>query len=162
MTDDQAEAILEEWDDCVDLPALRPRGERPILLDEDGVACFEDELREAGPRRLPPRSFTSDDADAGRAMLNQIVGLCSRAGPGGTGGVLVDAIAESFADHGTLDLGRGPCMAQHVRRRLGADKLVGIGGGELLADAPEDVQKDFATVLLNAAESGDLDLSKIG
>ena len=35
-------------------------------------------------------------------------------------------------------------MAQHVVDELGADKLVGIGGGEPLADAPEDVQNEFA------------------
>ena len=53
-------------------------------------------------------------------------------------------------------------MAQHVVDEVGADQLVGIGGGESLSDAPEDVQEDFATAIVNAAAACDLDLSKIG
>jgi hypothetical protein len=165
VSEDQAKLIAEEWNECVDLPdVFAHQASDQFSLDEDGVACFEDELRETSVLDEYLRvSFTSDDAADGRAVLNQIVGLVQQcSAQGGSGGVLVDAIAASLAEDGQLTSDEATCVAQHVVDEVGADKLVGIGGGESLADAPEDVQKDFATAIVNAAASCNLDLSKIG
>ena len=166
VSDDQAKVIAEEWNECVDLPDVfahqasdqfvARRGRRRLLR---GRAP-----RELGARRVPPRVVHErrrrrrpGGAEPDRGPRAAVLGRRAA-----TGGVLVDAIAASLAEDGTLTSEEATCVAQHVVDEVGADKLVGIGGGESLADAPEDVQKDFATAIVNAAESCGLDLSKIG
>ena len=165
VSDEQADEIAERWKGCADMAkAFAGEASSQFGLDDDGVACFEDQLRDSEVLDDYLRvSFTSSDAADGRNVLNQIVGLVQQcSAQGGSGGVLVDAIAASLAEGGKLTPDEATCVAQHVVDEVGADQLVGIGSGESLADAPDDVQRQFATAIVNAAQSCGLDLSKIG
>lgn len=165
VSDAQADDIAAAWNDCVDLPAVFAReASDQFALNAAGIACFEAELRDSHVLDEYLRiSFTSDDPAESRAVLNRIVGLVQQcSAEGGSGGVLVDAIAASLAGDGKLTAEEATCVAQHVVDEVGADQLVGIGSGETLADAPEDVQREFAAAIVGAAEQCDLDLSKLG
>jgi hypothetical protein len=165
VSDEQADAIAEAWNECVDLPeAFALQASDEFGLDDAGVTCFEDELRASDVLDEYLRvSFTSADAAEGRTVLNRIVGLVQQcSAQGGSGGVLVDSLAASFAEDGQLTPDEATCLAQHVVDEVGADELVGIGSGETLADAPEALQQQFAAAIVKAAEQCDLDLTKLG
>lgn len=158
VSDDQADAIADAWNDCVDLPAVfASEGADQFGLDEAGVRCFEDQLRSSGVLDgYLTVSFTSDDPADGREVLNEIVGLVQEctASDDGQGGVLVDSIAASLAQDGTLDVEQATCVAQHLVDDLGADKLsAGVD------EEDPAVQEEFAQALLDAADDCGVDPS---
>jgi hypothetical protein len=166
VSDGQASDIAAEWKRCVDLPKLFARqASDQFGLDEDGIACFEDKLDESEVLDDYLRiSFTSDDPDDGRAVLNEIVLLVQActASASGEGGVVVDSIAASLTQSGTLDEGPARCVAQHVVDDLGADTFQGMGSGGSFSDAPLEVQQALAEGIVTASRACGIDPSTLG
>jgi hypothetical protein len=161
----QATDIVTAWNGCVDLPkvfAEQASGE--FKLDAAGQSCFEGELRKSKVLdRYVAVSFTKDDADASRDVLQDIVGLvqgCSA--QGGEGGVLVDSIAASLGQSGLIDAVESRCMAQAVVDTMGADHLLEVTKSGSFADAEPAVRAEFEAALRGAATTCDVPLSKLG
>lgn len=166
VSDEQAADIAREWQRCVDLTNVFARqASDQFGLDEQGLACFEDQLDESGVLDDYLRvSFTSDDPDDGRAVLNEIVLLVQTctADASGEGGVVVDAIAASLTQSGTLDAAQARCVAQHVVDELGADTFQEMGSGGSFSDASPEVQQALATGIVAASRACGIDPSSLG
>jgi hypothetical protein len=166
VSDDQAARIAAAWKRCVDLAKVfATQASDQFGLDEAGIACFESKLTKSKVLdRYLEVSFTSDDPADGRKVLNEIVGLVQdcTATSSGEGGLVVDAIAASLAQSGTLDAVQARCLAQHVVDNLGADTFQGMGSGGSFADAPPEVQQALAQGIVDASRACGIDPSTLG
>lgn len=168
VTDEQADAILDRWEDCVDIAAvLAEAAVGEFELDEEGQQCVADGLREDDLARagLKP-SFTSDETDPPTEVLTAVATLldeCSAGSDGEGGGAIVDGIARSLAADGSLTEEQSECVAQAMVDIIGIDRLIelGAGGGDLENLDPE-VQQQIGTAVLDAAESCGIPLSELG
>lgn len=166
VSDEQAAHIVAAWKRCVDLPKVfATQASDQFGLDEAGVACFESKLTKS--KVLDDYlevSFTSDDPDDGRQVLNKIVGLVQdcTVSSSGEGGLVVDSIAASLTQSGTLDAEQARCVAQHVVDNLGADTFQGLGSGGSFADAPPEVQRALAQGIVDASRACGIDPSTLG
>ena len=165
VSDEQADAIVAAWRDCVDLSAaFAEQGRDEFGLDDAGVACFEEALRgDDVLDRYLHVSFTSDRPEDAESALSGIVGLvqsCTAAE--GSGGILVDSIAASLAADGQLTAEQAPCVAQQVVDIMGAERLLEITGvGEFETAAPE-VQEEFAQAIIDATTACGIPPSQLG
>jgi hypothetical protein len=167
ITDEQADAILTEWDGCTDLnAAFIDVVAADTELDAAARRCIsegldEDDLVHEGFRA----SLTSDSSEPPEEVISAIVRLMGTCGgdESGMGGVLVDSIAESLASDGRLTPEQSQCMAQEIVDAIGIDRLIelGVDGGEFGAAAPE-VQQEMAGAVLGAAETCEVPLSTLG
>jgi hypothetical protein len=164
VSDDTADVIVERWFDCVDMAATFAAEARDEFgLDDEGVACFEDALRDNGVLvRYLHVSFTSDSAEEAQAVLGSIVGLvqgCTAGEEGG--GILVDSIAASLAEDGRLTPEQAQCVAQQVVDILGPERLIEVTGGSF-ETAPAEVQDEFAAAILQAATACGIPPAQLG
>ncbi len=169
VSDDQTDAILDTWEECVDLPALLAAASASDFdLDEDAEACVADGLAEddLGRELLRP-SFTEDDDTPEEDLLVGFVDLVDTCGGGADGsgadggGVLVDEIAASLVG-GEISEDEARCLAEAVIDDVGLARLVEItAGGDFNNAAPED-QQELAQALLAAAGACDVPLSALG
>ncbi len=160
--DDQADAIMTSWeDDCIDVPqVLAESASTDFDLDDEGVACFTDGLREADlARRVLRSSFTSDTDRPDDETLGEIVALIDSCGDG-EGGLIVDSIAEALAADGSLTEEQAQCLAQAVVDDMGLDRLAELGGG--FENIPPEDQEEVTAALLAAAGACDVPLSAFG
>jgi hypothetical protein len=165
VSDGQADAILDSWNDCVDLTAAYIESASGELgLDDDGKECLEDGLKQDDILRdLLRSSFTSGDPDAepDEAVIRPFVELvqaCS-VGESGEGGLLVDSLAESFAADGALTEEQAQCVAQYVVDAIGTEGLISAGD---LSSAPPEVQQEFTTALNEAAAECNVEIPGLG
>lgn len=167
ITDAQAEAILDTWDGCADLNSafvdlLAVEAE----LDESAQECVEDGLEgEDLVREGFKASLTSEDSQPSEEVTTALVTLMGNCAGGedGSGGLIVDGIAEQLAQGGVLDEEQAQCVAQEMVDAIGVDRLVelGVAGGEFeTADA--EIQQEMAAAVLGAAEACDVPLSSLG
>jgi hypothetical protein len=180
ITGAQADAILEAWDDCTDLDAALAEGIASSTdLDDEGVQCIEDGLRDSTLTHDGYRAtFTSADAEPPQEVVAGLTALLSDCGAdlgggtdggdggtdgGGTSGLLVDSIAASLAEGGTLDDDQAHCLAQEIVDTIGFDRLMELGleGGNF-EDADPAVQQEMAAAVLDAATACDVPLSDLG
>ncbi len=167
ITDEQADAILDAWDGCTDLNgAFIDVVAADSDLDDAARECLaegleEDDLVHAGFRA----SLTQDEADPPEEVIAAIVSLMSSCGGdgAGTGGPIVDSIAESLAADGRLTEEQSQCMAQEMVDAIGMDRMVelGLAGGEF-EDADPEIQQEMAGAVLGAAEACDVPISTLG
>ena len=83
ISDSQAEAILDTWDDdCADLAdILSASADSELGMDEEGAACFTQGLREGDlARHLLLPAFTSNDDEPDPEALGQMVALLESCG----------------------------------------------------------------------------------
>ncbi|MDP1818735.1 MAG: hypothetical protein Q8K58_02435 [Acidimicrobiales bacterium] len=163
VSDDQADAILTEWEDCVELTeAYVESAAGEFDLDEDGKACLEEGLREDDLLTTLLRSgFTQaeDEPDEDQiAPFVQLVQTCSES-ESGEGGLLVDSIAESLSADGSLSEEDAQCVAQFVVDELGSEQLLESGD---LQNASPEVQAQFTAALTAAATECGVSLPGIG
>ncbi len=166
VTEEQAAAITDGWNDCVDLARqfARQAGDE-FDLDEEGLECFEDELEDSGILdEYLEVSFRRADPRAGNAVLQRIVSLvqtCSKSEEG-RGGVLVESIASSLADDGSMNVIQANCVAQELVDLLGADRLIVLTGNGDLSSVPPEAQEEFAQAVLAAAQTCNVPLAELG
>lgn len=167
ITDDQADAILESWDDCTDLnAAFVDLVAAESDLDDEARSCIEDGLAEDDlVHEGFKASLTSDDEDPPDEVITALVTLMGTCGgdESGQGGPIVDSIATSLAADGRLDADQAQCMAQAMVDAIGLDRLIelGVAGGDL-EEADPEVQQEMAGAVLGAAEACDVPLSELG
>lgn len=168
ISDEQADSILDAWDDCTDVAAaLAEAAVGEFDLDDEEEACVADGLRDDDLARqgLKP-SFTSDSDEPPAAVLSALVELidtCAGGSGEGAGGVIVDSIASELAADGTLTQEQAQCVAREMIDVIGLERLVelGAGGGDL-EDADPAVQQEVAGAVLAAAEECGIPLSELG
>jgi hypothetical protein len=164
VSDDQADVVVERWFDCVDLAAtFADEASDEFSLDDEGVDCFEEALRDNGVLvRYLHVSFTSDSREEAQAVLGAIVGLvqgCTETDEGG--GILVDSIAASLAADGRLDADQARCVAQEVVDLVGPERLIEITGGSF-ETAPVEVQNEFAAAIVQATGTCGIPPAQLG
>jgi hypothetical protein len=167
ISEPQANAILDRWEDCVDLPALFAESAVDEFdLDAEGAECVADGLAEGDLVRagfLP--SFTSDDDEPGPDVIAGFVTVideCST-GPDGDGGFLVDQIAQSILDDSDLTQEQASCVAQEMVDTIGLERLLELGAEDLdFDDADPALQQEIGGAVLDAAGTCDVPLSELG
>lgn len=167
ISDEQADAILDGWEDCTDIAeSLAEAAVGEFDLDDEGQECVADGLREDGLARegLKP-SFTSDNDDPPAAVLSALVELideCS-GGEGEGNGVIIEGIADELAADGTLTQEQARCVAQEMVETIGLDRLIELGAGDApLEEADPAVQQEVAGAILGAADACGVPLSQLG
>lgn len=152
ISDEQAGSIADTWLECADLPAsLASSLSENLELDDEAVACVEEGLADGDVvRDYLMVSFTSDeepgpDSEEFSKVLS-ILTDCS-ANEDGTGGPIVDAIADSIAADGTVTPEQAQCVAQAVVDEIGVDNLMQAGG----SPSPE-LQQQMTQAVTSAAE----------
>lgn len=168
VTDAQAEAIYADWESCVDLTATFADGfQTEYETDDDTRECFRAGLAEEDLMRdYMVASFTrGEELTPSESPLKELVALiadCTASDTGGSGGVLVDSIAESLAAGGSVTDEQAQCLAQSIVDTIGADKLLeSVGDGDL-ANAPPEVQQAVVDAIAEAAAACGVPLSQLG
>jgi len=170
IEDEQAEAILDAWEDCTDIAAaLALAAVGDFDLDEEGQQCVADGLREDGLARkgLKP-AFTEESDEPPAEVLTALVALiddCSGGSGdgGGSNSVIVDGIASELAADGRLTEEQARCIAQEMVDTIGLDRLIELGaGGNELDNADPEVQQEVAGAVLEAAGTCEVPLNQLG
>ena len=165
--DEQADTILDAWEDCTDVAAaLAKAAVGEFDLDDDEEACVADGLRDDDLARqgLKP-SFTSDSDEPPAAVLSALVELIDTCAgdDAASGSVIVDSIASELAADGNLTQAQAQCVAQEMIDVIGLDRLVELGaGGGNLEDADPALQQEVAGAVLAAADTCGIPLSELG
>jgi hypothetical protein len=166
ISDEQADALLDTWDGCTDLnAAFIDLVSADTELDPAGRACLEEGLEEEGLVREGFRaSLTQDDSDPPEEVITALVSLMSTCGGdgAGTGGLIVDSIAESLAADGRLTEEQSQCMAQEMVDAIGMERIIELGVGGGLDDADPAAQQEMAGAVLGAAETCDVPVASLG
>jgi hypothetical protein len=157
VTEDQAEAIVAGWKDCVDLVhqfALRS-GDR-FDLDAEGLDCYEEALGEA--KLLDDylaAAFRSADQAQSLKILQRNVALVHQCtvSADGKGGVVVESIAAVLTQDGTVDIAKARCVAQALVDAMGAEKLLEVSPVDGTSTASAELQQQYATALDGAASA---------
>jgi hypothetical protein len=161
-----AKAIAAAWRDCTDLPeAFAASAKDEFNLDAAGVTCLEKGLAKSKVLDdFIEVSFTSAESDDASQVLQGLVSLVDECtgGTTGDGGVIVDSIAASLAEGGTLTEEQAACVAQEVVDTIGQDRLISLTANGDFSNAPADVQQEFATAVLGAASACDIPISQLG
>jgi hypothetical protein len=163
VTDAQAGAIIDDWEDCVDvLDMLVASGGSEFELDPEGEACFRDGLAEDDLyRRLLLGSFTREDAEPDPDTIADLLSVledCS----GEDGGPLVDGIAEELQAGTTLTDEQARCLAQGVIDEIGVDRMSELFGSGAFDELSPDGQSEVTGALVQAAAACDVPLSAFG
>jgi hypothetical protein len=167
ISEEEANAILDTWEGCADLPALFAASlVDDFDLDDEASACVEEELADGELVRAGfVVSFTSDDDEAPPELVTGLIGAidaCSGS-EGGEGGLIVDEIAASIAEDGDLTDEQAQCVAQAMVDVIGLDRLIELGGEDIdLDEADPSVQQEVTAAVLEAAGSCDVPLSELG
>ena len=130
VTDEQAEAILDDWEGCVDdlaeFMATSAGGEEDFDLDADGETCLADGLDEDGlVRDILRASFTSaEDVPDDEAFLAFFVLIndCARDDDGV--GLFERQLAESIAQDGTVTPEQAECVVSAVVEDMGEEAFL--------------------------------------
>lgn len=167
VSEEQAGSIYDAWSDCGDMTAVFANS---IAAEYDGDAtakkCLQDGLRENDlMRSFMVDSFTSgEEPDPAKSPLKDLVSLitrCTTSGDG-SGGALVDSIAQSLGSGGSLTAEESQCLAQSIVDTVGADKLLaGVSGGDFSKASPE-LQQAIVQSITKAAAACNVPLSKLG
>ena len=80
----------------------------------------------------------------------------------GDGGYIVNAVAALFTQDGKVPEAAARCLGRHIVDQVGPDQLVALSAGGRLSDAPESVQQDFASAIVDAAAACDVDVQSLG
>ena len=161
---EQADAILDVWDEeCADLAeVLSASGAGDFELDPEGLACFEDGLREGDlARNLLRPAFTSDDDSPDEESLGMIVTLLESCGDG-EGSPIVDSIANELSADGTMSEEDARCIAQAVVDEIGIERLTELTAGGSFDDADPAAQQEITGALLTAAGACDVPIDAFG
>jgi hypothetical protein len=168
VTAAEAGAIYTGWEECVDLnTAFADSFQAEYQTDDATRECFragmaDDDLL----RDYMVASFTSgEELVPSEPPLKELVSLiarCTASDTGGSGGALVDSIAESLAADGSVTDEQAQCLAQSIVDTIGADKLLeGAGHGDLAKASPE-VQQAVVEAITGAAAACGVPLSQLG
>lgn len=162
----QADAILDDWEACTDLPAaFAESATEDFDLDAEAEKCVADGLREGGLLRSAFSAlFTSSSDEPPAEVINGVVALLDRcsSGEGGEGGVLVDSIAESIAADSNLDEADARCLAQDIVDTIGAERLLELGAGGDFENIDAAGQQEIGQAVISAAGACDVPLSELG
>ena len=167
VSTEQAEAIYGAWGDCADLTEVFADS---IAAEYEGDAtarkCLSDGLAEGDlMREFMVESFTSgEEPDPSTSPLKDLVALITRctASGDGSGGALVDSIAQSLAEGGTLTDDEAQCLAQSIVDTVGAEELLaGVADGDFSKATPE-MQQAIVQSITGAAAACNVPLSKLG
>jgi hypothetical protein len=163
VTDAQANAILDEWEDCVDvLDMLVASGGSEFELDPEGEACFRDGLAEGELYRgLLLSSFKNEDAEPDQETIAALLTVLEDCG-GDDGGPLVDGIAAELRAGTALTEEQARCLAQGVIDEIGVDRMSELFGSGAFEDLDADGQSEVTGALLQAAAACDVPLSAFG
>jgi hypothetical protein len=162
VSDDQADTIAEEWEDCADLPAslaasLASEGD----LDDDATQCIEEGMAEGDiVHDFVTGSFTSAEEpspeDPAFGAILDLLTECTT-DEDGSGGVLVDSIAESLAAGGAIPPDQAQCVAQSVVDAVGEETILQQG------DEPSpEAQAALQQALLDAGQECGVDPAVLG
>lgn len=167
ITDEQADAILTQWDDCTDLnAAFVDLVASETDFDDAARACIEEGLAEEDLVHDGFRSsLTRDDSEPPSEVITALISLMTTCGgdESGQGGPIVDSIAESLAADGRLDAAQSQCIAQEMVDAIGVERLVELGvGGGAFEEADPGVQQEIAGAVLGAADACGVPLSALG
>jgi hypothetical protein len=165
VTDAQAAVIAREWNRCISLvDVFAEQTSRQFGLSERDVRCFKQELRRGKVLDSYVRlMFTSaDPAGVQEVQRRIVVDAQTCASKSGDGGYIVNAVAALFTQDGKVSEEAARCLGQHIVDTVGADKLVALSAGERLADAPRDVQEQFAQAIVDATTACGVDVQSLG
>lgn len=167
VSEEQANGIYDAWDECGDLTAVFAElTAKEYEADATAQTCIEKGLEKDDlMRAFMVESFVSgEEPDPGKAPLNDIVKLISEctASGDGAGGALVDSIAQSLAEAGTLTAEESQCLAQSIVDTVGAEELLaGVSDGDFSTATPE-MQQAIVQSITGAAAACNVPLSKLG
>jgi hypothetical protein len=152
VSDDQAGTIADAWTDCSDLPkALTASLTDSMELDDEEAQCVEDGLGKGDiVTNYLKTFFTSETeptpSDPDFKALLDLVTDCT-AEEDGSGGLVVDGIAQSLAASGAITEDQAQCMAQSIVDEIGADAIL-----EASSDPSADLEAQMNQAVLTAAE----------
>jgi hypothetical protein len=161
----QADAIAVAWNRCIDLvEVFADQTSEQFGLSDADVRCFKQELRKGKVLdRYLRLMFTSADAEDVQEVQREIVVAAQQcASQRGDGGYIVNAVAALFTQDGKVSEETARCLGQHIVDQVGADQLVALSAGGRLSDAPEDVQRRFASAIVDAAAACHVDVQSLG
>jgi len=156
VTDEQADSILDRWEDCVgdlsEFMATSASGEEEFDLDADGEACLAEGLDEDGlARDILRASFTSaeevPDQDAFTAFF-AVINDCARDDDGV--GLFERQLAENIAGDGDMTPEQAECVVAGIVEEMGEEAFLGFLSA-LDQEASEDAEA-FQQAYLAAAE----------
>lgn len=166
ISDEQANSILDTWEDCVDLSTLFAESVVDDFdLDAEAVACVADGLdADDLARGVFLSSFVSDDPEPDADVIGRFLAViddCSTSDDG-EGGFLVDGIAESIQEDSDLTEAQARCVAQEMVEIIGLDRFIELGAQDLdFDDADPALQQEIAGAVLEAAGTCDVPLSEL-
>lgn len=167
VSEEQAGDIYDAWGECGDLVAVFAElTAEEYEADAAAQTCIEKGLKKDDlMRAFMVESFVSgEEPDPGQAPLREIVKLISEctASGDGSGGALVDSIAQSLAEGGTLTDEESQCLAQSIVDTVGAEELLaGVADGDFSKATPE-MQQAIVQSITGAAAACNVPLSKLG
>jgi hypothetical protein len=130
VTDEQADSILDGWQDCVgdlsEFMATSASGTEEFDLDEDGEACLAEGLEEDGlARDILRASFTSSeevpDQDAFTAFF-VVINDCARDDDGV--GLFERQLAENIAGDGSATPEQAECIVAAIVEDMGEEAFL--------------------------------------
>lgn len=152
VSDDQATTIADAWGECSDLPkALSASLTESMELEDEAAQCVEEGLGDGDIVRDYLKAFFTNESepspsDPGFAALLDLVTECT-AGEDGSGGLIVDGIAESLAASGAVSEEQAQCVAQSIVDEIGADVIM-----EASTDPTPELEAQMNQAVLTAAE----------
>lgn len=171
VTDAQADAILDGWDDCTDVDAAfvaNMATELGIEDDEKKLGCVERELRGGDLVREGYRqTLTDSSGEPSGDVLSGLLGVMdvcgiSMGGGESTGRILVDSIAESLAAGGHITEDQAQCLAKGIVDQVGQDDLLSGAKKGDFSDAPPELQAKVASAVVSSAEACGIPASALG
>jgi hypothetical protein len=161
---EQAQAIVDSWEDCTDLvDMLIASAGSDLALDSTGEACFRAGLAEGDlVMQLLIGPFTSEDGDPDDETAAAFFALLEDCGSDEGGGPLVDIITDSLLEGSSFTEAQARCLAQGVVDELGADRMGELFGSGDFDDLDEAAQNEVTGALLQAASGCDVPLSAFG
>jgi hypothetical protein len=161
VTDAQADAVLDVWDGCADLPAaLTASIATEVDLDDEAQECVADGIEERGlAREGYTASFTTDEDEPPEEVLQELFALVDDCGSSAGTDALAESIAETLAADGSLTDEQAACIAREVVADVGRDRLLEVGGTGSFEEAPPEVQAEIGQAVSRAAGACDVPLS---
>lgn len=169
VSEAQADAILDEWEDCADLAeAFAASLAVELELDDDAAQCVEEGLADGDLVRDGYRaSFVTDEdeppADVIQALL-AVVDECTGGSEGGgsVSSALVTSIAEGLAAGSDLTDAEAECLAEGIIAEVGQERLLEVSADGSFENAPADVQAEIGQAVIVAAGDCDIPLADLG
>lgn len=153
VPDDQAATIADAWGECSDLPkALSASLVDSMELDADAAQCVEEGLGDGDVVSDYLQTFFTSESEPTpsdpefKALLDLVTG-CT-ADEDGSGGLVVDGIAQSLAEAGTLTDEQAQCMAQAIVDEIGADVIL-----EASTDPSPELETQMNQAVMTSAQA---------